>query len=193
MPRPRGFDVEKVIRAGLELLWTKGYAATTTEELRGAMRIARQSFYDLFQEKRGVLFEALKIYQAERLVALQALLQDEGSPIAALERLLLAIAEESDEARARGCLDIAAMAEMGADIDMRWLNAPVQNELLAELTTAVARAQELGEITDATDPMDIAAQVHATFVGMRVLAKGGAPTDLLRAVATSTIASLRQK
>ena len=192
MPRPREFDVDQAIDAGLEVFWTKGYEATSTEDLRKAMRIGRQSLYDTFGDKGGVYIYALKRYHEERVLALQEMLAAAPTPIAGLERVLLDVVEESDAKRQRGCLAVSSMCELGGDYDVRIVNETAQAKVLDALTATITRARELGEVAAAVEPDAAAAQLHATYVGMRVLGKGKAEVDLLRDIARSTIASLRR-
>ena len=62
MGRPKAFDPDEALQAGVELFWRQGYAATTTDDLARAMGIGRQSFYDTFGDKRRCYLEALRRY-----------------------------------------------------------------------------------------------------------------------------------
>jgi AcrR family transcriptional regulator len=62
MGRPKAFDPDEALQAGVELFWRQGYAATTTDDLARAMRIGRQSFYDTFGDKRRCYLKALRRY-----------------------------------------------------------------------------------------------------------------------------------
>jgi TetR/AcrR family transcriptional repressor of nem operon len=44
----------------------QGFGATTTDDLRHAIGIGRQSFYDAFKGKEEIYLEALQIYAADR-------------------------------------------------------------------------------------------------------------------------------
>ena len=52
MSRPKEFDRADALEAAKVVFWKKGYDATTTDDLRHAMSIGRQSLYDSFGGKR---------------------------------------------------------------------------------------------------------------------------------------------
>ena len=59
MPRPRAFDLPTAVDRGTHLLWSKGYEATSLDDLLLAMGIGKSSFYAVFRSKRDFLFKAL--------------------------------------------------------------------------------------------------------------------------------------
>lgn len=194
MPRGKEFDVDTATAQGLQVFWTKGYGATSTDDLREAMGIGRQSLYDTFGGKRFAFLAALELYTRDRFAEMQALLTSAPSPLAGIERMLLGLANQSRTGRLRGCLGVSSMGELGtSDVDAARINDAAQARVLAALTATITRGQELGEIPATVEPAAAAAQLHATFVGMRVIAKGGATPQMLRDIATSTLASLRHR
>ena len=69
MSRPKEFDRTEALTAAKAVFWRKGYEATTTDDLRHAMSIGRQSLYDTFGGKRPLYLEVLQRYNTERVVA----------------------------------------------------------------------------------------------------------------------------
>ncbi|WP_155737462.1 TetR/AcrR family transcriptional regulator, partial [Agrobacterium tumefaciens] len=63
MARPREFDRDAALEKALRVFWSKGFAATSTDDLREAMGIGRQSLYGAFGDKRKLYLEALDAYQ----------------------------------------------------------------------------------------------------------------------------------
>ncbi len=59
MARPKEFDRDKALESALATFRKNGFGATTTDDLRLAMGIGRQSFYDTFKGKREIYLEAL--------------------------------------------------------------------------------------------------------------------------------------
>jgi hypothetical protein len=57
MSRPKEFDRAEALTAAKSVFWKKGYDATTTDDLRHAMSIGRQSLYDSFGGKRPLYLE----------------------------------------------------------------------------------------------------------------------------------------
>jgi TetR/AcrR family transcriptional regulator, transcriptional repressor for nem operon len=191
MARPKEFDVDVALDAAKTLFWDKGFEATSTEDLRLAMGIGRQSFYDSFGGKRDVFLAALGRYVDERFEQTRALLESRP-PLAAIERLLSAVAEETPAERARGCFGVSSMCEMGAaDGDVRSIGERSTKRLIAAIADCLRRAKEAGEVPPHLREREAAAHLHATIVGMRVLAKGGARPDMLRGIASTAVNALK--
>jgi TetR/AcrR family transcriptional repressor of nem operon len=191
MARPKEFDVQAALDVAKAVFWDKGYEATSTEDLRLAMGIGRQSFYDSFGGKRDVFLAALRRYVDERFEGTARVLES-GPPLARIEHLMLVVAEEAPAERARGCLGVSSMCELGtADDDVRSLFAESTRRVIDAIAACLRRAKDRGEASPHVREQDAAAHLHATIVGMRVLAKGGARPDMLRGIARSAVRALR--
>ena len=191
MARPKEFDVEAALDVAKAVFWEKGYEPTSTEDLRLAMGIGRQSFYDSFGGKRDVFLAALRRYVDERFDETVRVLESR-SPLAGIERLLRAVAEERPAERARGCLGVSSMCERGAaDDDVRSLLEASTKRVIDAIAACLRRAKDRGEAAPHLREEEAAAHIHATLVGMRVLAKGGARSGLLHGIARSAVIALR--
>jgi AcrR family transcriptional regulator len=117
MARPKAFDRDEALQAGVEAFWRQGYAATTTDDLARAMGIGRQSFYDTFGDKRRCYLEALRSYaRAEigrQIAAMRGL-----APLDAMRALLRGPANAAKARRGLGCLAVNAFTEPGGQ-DLR--------------------------------------------------------------------------
>jgi TetR/AcrR family transcriptional repressor of nem operon len=105
------FDRDVVLETAKAVFWQRGYKATSTEDLRLAMGIGRQSFYDTFGGKRQIYVQVLQRYNSDGIQACVAKLRTASSPLAALEELLLSFSKEKPRRRALGCMRVAAMSE----------------------------------------------------------------------------------
>jgi TetR/AcrR family transcriptional regulator, transcriptional repressor for nem operon len=191
MARPKEFDRDKALERALSIFWDKGYEATSTDDLLKAMGIGRQSMYDTFGDKHRLFIEALERYNATSSAALAERLTAGGSPIRAVESALLAIAEESPKARARGCMGVNATAELcqsDPDVDAAIKSSTRYCEAVFE--RVVREAKKRGEIAAAVDENAAASFLLATLRGLRVTAKSGAPPETLRDIATFALRSL---
>jgi TetR/AcrR family transcriptional regulator, transcriptional repressor for nem operon len=191
MARPKEFDVDAALDVAKTVFWEKGYEATSTEDLRRAMGIGRQSFYDSFGGKRDVFLAALRRYVVERFDETARVLESR-SPLAGIERLLRAVAQERPAQRARGCLGVSSMCELGAeDGDVRSLFEVSTARVIDAIAACLRRVKDRGEADPHLPEHEAAAHLHATLVGMRVLAKGGARPDVLHGIASRAVLALR--
>jgi TetR/AcrR family transcriptional regulator, transcriptional repressor for nem operon len=81
MVRPKEFDRDVAVERAMSVFWSKGYAATSTDDLLQAMQIGRQSMYDTFGDKRRLYVEALERYQLESVAGHIKRLRSAASPL----------------------------------------------------------------------------------------------------------------
>jgi len=191
MPRPKEFDREVVLEIAKAVFWRKGYEATSTEDLRLAMGIGRQSFYDSFGGKRPLYLEALRRYNSDSIEVLIARMESAPSPLAALEELLVSFSKEEPHRRSLGCMGVAAMCETGVNdpaVASIGRSSAARLELLLERTLRKAKAR--GEIRAGLKERVAARHLQATILGLKVMSKAGASPQMLRDVAVGAIEGL---
>src|SRR5260370_35084882 len=97
MARTKEFDRDKALETAEKLFRKAGYGNTTTEHLRLAMGIGRQSFYDTFKGKHEDFAESLRKYNSGRGQRMLALIHAHENPLKALESALVVITNQSTE------------------------------------------------------------------------------------------------
>ncbi|WP_437815431.1 TetR/AcrR family transcriptional regulator [Sorangium sp. So ce1078] len=192
--RRKEFDRDEVLRRAIPVFWEKGFAGTSTEDLVRAMGIGRQSLYDTFGDKRRLFLEALRAYNADSIAAVTKKLRAGPTALAAIERVLVDLAEARDRARSLGCMGVNAVCELARDDDeVRALTATSAALLEAVLKDAIDEAQSKGDVCRAIDSRAAARFLAATLSGMKVQAKAGANAEALRDVAAFAVQSLRPR
>lgn len=192
MPRPKEFDRTEALRAGMGVFWRQGYNATTTDDLRLAMRIGRQSFYDTFGDKRRCYLEALRAYVVQEVSVYLATLRGADAPLDGLRNLLLAPTHWNDRRRSIGCMAMNALSEFGAeDADVSAALAPAQLTLQQAIVGLLTEAKTNGEVPLSLNQQQAAQAFACTRGGMLVAAKAGTPAADLRAIAEFTIDRLK--
>lgn len=172
MPRPRGFDEEKVLKSVMATFWRKGYTATSAEDLVQASGLGRSSLYNAFSSKEVLFEKALTCYfQHTRDTALA--LAEPGTPSTTLIRaLLLSTLELEATERKIGCLVTnTAIERAGQDQHVASLLHRHFDLLKHALTRLIKQGQSQGEINAAFDATALAGLILATMQGLRVLAK----------------------
>src|SRR5258708_9182586 len=170
MSRDKGLETAgKVVRKG-------GYSDTTNEDLRLAMGIGRQSFYDTFKGKHEVFVESLRKYNSGRGQRMLALIRAHADPLKALESALVDIANESTEDRALHCLGVSSTIEFGTtDEVIRSINDEAGKFFDALFVDLITKAIVAKQLRPSLDEKTTSQYIQTLLSGLRVPARGVAP------------------
>jgi len=194
MARQKEFDRDKAVESALATFRKNGFGATTTDDLRLAMGIGRQSFYDTFKGKRGTYLEALRKYNSDRVHGYFEIFRQSGSPLKALEGMLTSISIESPKDRTLACLGVSSICEFGAsDAEVSSINDATASSIKSVLGKLILEAKNKREIRSSLDPKETALYLLSVFSGMRVSARAGASPEELNAIAAIAIDGLRKQ
>jgi TetR/AcrR family transcriptional repressor of nem operon len=194
MARPKEFDREVAVARAMSVFWSKGYAATSTDDLLEAMKIGRQSMYDTFGDKRRLYVEALWRYQLESVAGHIKRLRSMASPLAGIEALVVGVISSDRTTREKGCMGVGAICEFGnADAELAQLRVKSGGMLHKALVERLRDAQAAGELGETVDIERAARFVETTMFGLQVAARAGESTRSLRDMAAFAIAGLRSR
>jgi AcrR family transcriptional regulator len=190
MARPRKFDETDVVAAAREEFWTRGYAATSVDDLTNVTGLGKASLYGAFGDKHGLFLRALDDYIASAMDDVRAQLRDRA--YSAYDRLTRhirgqAMAVAADTSR-RGCMMAKSAAELGAvDDDVERAVGRAYAEWHAELVDCIKEAQRDGAIDKKQNPQALATTLLAFMRGQEALHKGGAKPAQIKAAADEMI------
>jgi TetR/AcrR family transcriptional regulator, transcriptional repressor for nem operon len=194
MARHKEFNRDKALDSALATFRKNGFGATTTDDLRLAMGIGRQSFYDTFKGKRGTYLEALRKYNSDRVHGYFEIFRQSGSPLKALEGMLTSISVESPKDRALSCLGVSSICEFGSsDAEISSINGAAASSIKSVLEKLILEAKNKKEIRSSLDPKKTAFYLLSVSSGMRVSARAGASPEELNAIAAIAIDGLRKQ
>ncbi|WP_395396221.1 TetR/AcrR family transcriptional regulator (plasmid) [Novosphingobium sp. BL-8A] len=192
MARPREFDRDAALQKAIDVFWAKGFAATSTDDLKDAMGIGRQSLYNAFGDKRQLYVEALRTYQRGTTSGHLRRLTDPASPIAGIEALLVGLIDEDDDRRLLGCMGVGSICEFGStDPELASLREKIAPVLHEHLLARVEEGQRLGEIDSTINAGDAASFVQMTMTGLQTAARAGGSLDDLRKLARFSVDRLK--
>jgi TetR/AcrR family transcriptional repressor of nem operon len=184
MARPKEFDRDEALQKAIGVFCEKGYAAASTDELMRAMKISRQSMYDTYGDKRQLYLEAFSRYVADSVSEQIGYLEQTSSPLAGIEKMLLAFATRAEREGVVGCMGINAICEFGrSDAEVNSLGDLESDRLNAALRKALRRAKVEKEISETMKEEAAARFLSATLAGMKVAAKAGAERQALESIA----------
>ena len=102
--RPKEYDDTAVIDAAMDVFWTNGYEASSTQELCERTGLGRGSLYHAFGNKQALYEQALRRYQELGIQAQTAILNGPGSVKERLRGLLEWGVSANLENPNRGCM-----------------------------------------------------------------------------------------
>ena len=191
MARPRKFDERDVVAAAREEFWSRGYAATSVDDLTSVTGLGKGSLYGAFGDKHGLFMRALDDYIGTAVDGVRAQLRDPAySAYDRLTRHVRAQARDvaADKSR-RGCMMAKSAAELGAvDDDVERSVERAYAEWHTELVGCIEEAQRDGAIAKKPNPQALATTLLAFMRGQEALHKGGAKPAQLKAAAEEMIA-----
>jgi TetR/AcrR family transcriptional repressor of nem operon len=173
MARQKAFDRDVALERAMAAFWSKGYAATSIEDLVAHMGIQRGSLYATFGDKRTLFLAALDHYQRVVTRELFEALEAPGSGIEGIRQFFRLRVEGSlDPSRPPGCLVTNSAVELsGRD---RRAAAKVGGSLAkieAAFMRALERACAAGELPALHDLRALARFLTSSAQGLSVMAR----------------------
>ena len=183
--RPKIFDEEEVISKATALFWSKGYEASSTEELLLAMGIGKGSFYLAFKGGKRELFEkVLSAVSKQELKQLRDKLSVAENQVEVIKDLFRSIGLASKEINEKGCLFGHTIADFSArDLALTHIAAQHLQQLEEIFHQVIVRAREKGQLKHKEDPVLLASHLITIWNGLgisrRISTKPGALSPLI--------------
>lgn len=192
MARTKEFDTDEVVAKAVEVFWSKGFEATSIQDLVDAMGINRGSIYDTFGDKAGLFDVAIQRYQID--APSQRLLNnaEAGDPREEIELFFNALLKRSDcpEGR-RGCLMTNSIAELAArDEKLASQFQAGVKRMEDAFYTLIRRGQETGDIAPWREARALARSLLASAQGLIVISKVDPGKETLADIAATALSLL---
>ena len=173
MPRPREFNADAALNRALDVFWSKGYEATSVDDLCAITGLSRSSLYSTFGSKRDLLLRSVDRYVERRTPDIAAILAQPMPVREAFAMLARQFIEQivSGPGR-RGCFLGNCAAELPRG-DRAALARVRQGLAQTEATfrAALMRAVACGELPSDVDIRALARFLTAGFQGLRLIGK----------------------
>jgi TetR/AcrR family transcriptional regulator, transcriptional repressor for nem operon len=193
MARPREFDAEVALESAMELLWSKGYEATSLDDLCKVTGLSRSSFYATFGSKRKLLLRSVDRYVERRV---PSLIETLARPIPVHDAFAALLGDFIDRIVAgsgrRGCFLGNCAAELprgdrGALTQVRQGLGRTE----AVFREALARAKARGELQPKADVDALARFLTAGIQGLRLVGKVNPDRSVLEDIAATMLRCLK--
>ena len=192
MARPREFDTTEALNEAMQVFWTKGFEATSLNDLIGAMKLSKSSFYDTFGSKHEVFLAAIEHYK-KTVTAQVSAVSELDAPARKLIGSLFerAVERMTEEDGRRGCFLNNCAVEVA-------LHDPAAAKLIGggfaimedTFFALVQRGQTEGEIGADKDPRALARYLTSSLNGIMVMGKANPDREALSDVARIALTAL---
>ena len=179
MGRPREFDVDEAVDRAMQLFWSRGFEATSTEDLVQGVGIARGSLYKAFGSKEALYALALQRYCSRHAADLVQVLDEATEVRPALRAVLLALVEADLADPERGCLLVNAATERSGHPATVAQVSRTMRRLESAIAAALERARAGGQLAAGKDPRELAQFLTTFLQGLRVMGKARADRTFL--------------
>ncbi|WP_067483280.1 TetR/AcrR family transcriptional regulator [Actinomadura hibisca] len=192
MGRPKQFDPDTAVEQAMQVFWSKGYAATTPQDLVDALGIGKGSLYNAFGSKHALFERALQRYRDSQAIALIHVLEQPGSVRERLRGTLLMLAEmDLADPERRGCMAINTVAERGdADPPALDMIKRMFDRTEAAFQALIEEGKRSGEVAPDRDARALGSLLLNTVIGLRLLARTADGPDRLHRVIDAVLDSL---
>ncbi len=190
--RPRAFSPDVALDEMVDMFWTKGYAATSLDDIAATTGLRRSSLYAAFGNKQAMYLAVTERFARSIRAELAEIPRDRGS---LRDRLLhffervIAIYTSGDTPR--GCLVFGtAPSEAVCDPVIAARLGSMLTELDAAMAALFATAMAAGELRPGTDAAAAGRLCAAIQHSLSLRARSGASTAQLQAFVTEVLGFL---
>ena len=192
MARPREFDADAALDRAMDIFWSKGYEATSLDDLCEVTGLSRSSLYATFGSKRSLLLRSVDRYVEQRNPRIAAILAQALPIQGAFGSLARQFIDQivSGPGR-RGCFLGNCAAELPRS-DRAALARVRQGLESTEATfrDALTRAQSRGELATNVDVSALARFLMSGFQGLRLVGKVNPDRSTLEDIAGTMLRCL---
>lgn len=175
MARPRQFDEVKTLIAVRDEFASKGFEATSLDDLMRVTGLGKGSIYAAFGDKHQLFLSALRLYSDATLKGTSAALSSDMPAIEKLRMLFRAADTGTGSAKPyRGCFLANSTTELAAhNCDVRNLARETYRTVEDLLVEVAKQAQQDGDLDRTVEPSEFGRLLLAVMQGMEFLRKSG--------------------
>jgi TetR/AcrR family transcriptional repressor of nem operon len=194
MARTKDFDENEVLTRAMNLFWSRGYNATSIEDLVSGLGISRSSLYDTYTDKHTLFIKALENYQRIGFSKMQSTANDPGTAKETVKKLIeLATEGLLQGKQKKGCFIVNAGVEV-APHDKVVNNLIYRNDQQMEeiFYQVIKNGQNCGEIKNTHDARMLSRFMLNSVKGLQVSAKSISDKSVFDDIITLAVSTLDQ-
>lgn len=183
MPAEKQFDTRAALDKAMQAFWSRGYQATSMQELVDCMGINRASLYATYGDKRALFISALRMYDDARRNLLDELAVRHPPREAIRQVFLWFMNGISETGGNRGCFLTNTALELAAhDAEVRKVVAAAQEEVETFFKAMIRKGKAAGQLPDHVKPGEAARGLLASLLGFLVLVRSRPDPALLQVI-----------
>jgi TetR/AcrR family transcriptional regulator, transcriptional repressor for nem operon len=192
MARTKDFDENEVLTRAMNIFWSRGYNATSMEDLVNGLGISRSSLYDTYTDKHNLFIKALENYLCISSVKIQEILDSRGSARETIKKLIEhATLGISDGRKRTGCFMVNAEVEVAShDKKVNNLVCKKDQQMEEIFCQVIQKGQETGEIKNKHEARSMARFIANTIKGMQVTVKSAGDKSFFDDIIKLTLSTL---
>ena len=184
LPWKKNFDIDGALEKSMQAFWTRGYEATSMQDLVDRTGVNRGSLYATYGDKHAIFVAALRMYDDKMRRQVLDELAMRHTPREAIRGLLLAFAKTgAKRSENRGCFLTNTALELAPhDLEVGRIVSKAQKEIEAFFARMIRKGMAQGEIAAKGNVGDIARGCLATLLGLVVLTRSRPDKELLHGI-----------
>lgn len=183
--RHKKFNEKEVLVLAMDTFWSKGYEATSLDDLLAAMNVNKGSLYHTFGNKKQLFTRALEFFAEDVLKMLEAQFEKTDNPVAVIKDFYLDMCGPGSASNfKKGCLlsnSVTELALVRTDLETYAANQLMKMETL--FCQELKKGQQRNVLNRNIDAGMLAKQLmnfwHGIHVTMRIY---NCPDDLQQIV-----------
>ncbi|MEM9282965.1 MAG: TetR/AcrR family transcriptional regulator [Verrucomicrobiota bacterium] len=178
--RPKAFDPSEVLRAALQVFWTKGFEATSVSDLTEATGLGRQSLYNEFGDKERLFAEAIRNYRTHETGHMIAILRGPGTSQERIQEFFRVALDAHFDGHKRGCFLTSSIAiRQDSNSEISQLMDQFADDLRAAFVECVREGVDRGELRASLDTDATGMLLFTQAQGISIVGKCQRNRDLL--------------
>ncbi|MVT08564.1 TetR/AcrR family transcriptional regulator [Chitinophaga tropicalis] len=168
--RPTIYDNKDILEKAQKVFWTKGYTATSLDDLLVAMGIGSGSFYNAFRGGKKELFTKAIQQRREAFNEFKKELSKTDTPVELIKDFFRSIAKADKETHLQGCIIVNTVVEMTfLDEELQQDAVAILKEVEKMFSGAIEKEQKKGTIKNQADPVILGRYLVTLWGGINIL------------------------
>lgn len=168
--RPTIYDNKDILEKAQKVFWTKGYTATSLDDLLVAMGIGSGSFYNAFRGGKKELFTKAIQQRREAFNEFKKELSKTDTPVELIKDFFRSIAKADKETHLQGCIIVNTVVEMTfLDEELQQDAVAILKEVEKMFSGAIEKEQKKGTIKNQADPVVLGRYLVTLWGGINIL------------------------